>query len=332
MNFPAYVPAPVRAHITALLDGDKREPFGWVSALASAEEQLSKIERAIEGKTQRAEIEYLPSLREQKAEAVKHRDMLANNVECLRRLAHDERMSDAFELLTSEFSNNEHWRGFIYAAWAARMDYKHYRERLERVKKLRDEIADTSKKLAGLLRDISTVCFSYWPSEFFSIPELLRNTDNHEMQDHNLHMWRSMRRHVLGDPPRCDIPESEPKETGKPTSAPEIEIVRVFLEPGEKPEIDPAEEGRNTLRYAWGAVPNLPALLDTVVKAAREFTPSESGMIGAAIVSRQHSVKTEYLRAFGNLLTDVHHLTLTINIMKAMAIVAMWQSTCPMLM
>jgi hypothetical protein len=45
-------------------------------------------------------------------------------------------------------------------------------------------------------------------------------------------------------------------------------------------------------------------------------------MIGAAIESRQKSPKTEYLRAFGNLLTDVHNFALTKSIMQAMAIVA----------
>ncbi|MBA0922258.1 MAG: hypothetical protein H0Z21_03590, partial [Nitrosospira sp.] len=270
MDFPAYVPAPVRAHITAHLDGDKWEPFGWTAALASADEELSKIERAIEGKTRRGEIENLFSLLEQKTEAVKHRDMVANEVECLQRLALNPRMREAFDLLASEFSNDEQLCSFIHSAWAARMDYKYYRERLKRVQKLRDKIAETSEELARLLRDISNVGFSCWPSELFSIPELLRKTDNHDMQDHNLHMWRSMRPYVLGDPPRRDIPESEPKqETSEPPSA--REIVIVILKPGEKPEIEPVEEQRNTLRYAWGTAPDLSALLDTVAMAAREF-------------------------------------------------------------
>ena len=76
------------------------------------------------------------------------------------------------------------------------------------------------------------------------------------------------------------------------------------------------------LRYAWGTAPDFSELLDTVTKAGRAFKPSESGMIGAAIESRQKSPKTEYLRAFGNLLTDVHNFALTTPIMQAMAIVA----------
>ena len=102
------------------------------------------------------------------------------------------------------------------------------------------------------------------------------------------------------------------------------EIVIQFVEPGEKPEIDPKEDARKVLHYAWGTAPDLPELLDTVVRAAREFQPRESGMTGAAIKSRQRSRagNKEYLRAFGNLLTEVRDIPLTINIMHAMAIVA----------
>jgi hypothetical protein len=232
-------------------------------------------------------------------------------------------MQEAYPKLTNEFTHDEQWRVFVYAAWAARIDYSKYRERLKRTAELRDKIADTSEKLAGLLREAADTDFSFWPSGFYSIPELLRQTDNHEMQNHNLHMWRSMRKHVLGDPPTSDVPESEqPQEESESKSVPEI-VFRV-LEPDEKPEIDPEEEARNTLRYAWGTAPDLSELLDTVAKAARDFQPSERGMIGKAIQSRQRSraENKEYLRAFGNLLTEVHGVTPTINIMKAMAVVA----------
>jgi len=322
MEFPAYVPAAVRAHIATLIEGDEWEPHGWATSLANAESELAGIEGAIETRTRRGEVEYLDSLRKQRADAVKHRDMLAGNVDCLQRLAHDSRMCEAFAVLTREFTKDEQWRGFIYAAWAARMDYGPFRERLKRAAELRDEIAKTSKTLAQLLRQASGVGISNWPAEFFSIPELLRRTDNHEMQGHDLYMWQALRPHVLGDPPRGDIPEGErPHEDGHSASASVI-VVREIIEAGNKPETDPAEQGRATLRYAWGKSPPLSALLDTVAEAARGFKPSEYGMIGAAIESRQRSIKTEYLRAFGNLLTDVHHMTLTTAVMQAMATVA----------
>jgi hypothetical protein len=319
MDFPAYVPAAVRAHITTLIEGDSWEPMGWQESLASAERQLAEIDGKIESCIRWGKDDYLPGLRKDRAEAVAHRDRLAGDVDCLQRLAHDARMRNAFALLTREFTDDRQWRNFIYAAWAARVDFAKYRDRLKRAAELKGDIADAAETLAKLIRQFSETGIN-GPGEFYSIPELLRQTDNHEMQGHNLHMWRSMRQHVLGELPKRDIPETRPaEESGEP---PTVEIVRVLLAPGEKAEIDPKEEARNMLRYAWGTAPEFSELLDTVTKAGRAFKPSESGMIGAAIESRQKSPKTEYLRAFGNLLTDVHNFALTTPIMQAMAIVA----------
>jgi len=318
MDFPAYVPAAVRAHITTLIEGDSWEPSGWNESLASAERQLAEIDAAIEARIRSGEVEDLDSLRKQRAEAVAHRESLAGDVECLRRLARDERMRDVFALLTREFDDDQQWRDFIYAAWAARVDFSKYRDRLKRATELKGRIADTAETLAKLIREFADTCIN-GPSEFYSIPELLRQTDNHGMQGHNLHMWRSMRGYVLGEMRRQDIPEQKSAEDDSERLA-SIEIA--FVPMGEKSEIEPREEARNTLRYAWGTAPDLSALLDTVVKTARNFKPSESGMIGAAIDSRQRSAKNEYLRAFGNLLTNIHRFTLTTPIMQAMGIVA----------
>jgi hypothetical protein len=319
MDFPAHVPAAVRAHITTLIEDDSLEPMGWQESLASAERQLAEIDGKIESCIRRREDNYLPDLRKDRAEAVAHRDRLAGDVDCLQRLAYDARMRDAFALLTRAFTDDKQWRNFIYAAWAARVDFAKYRDRLKRAAELKGDIADAAEKLAKLIRQFSETGIN-GPGEFYSIPELLRQTDNQEMQGQNLAMWRSKRQHVLGELPRKDIPEAKPAEEGG--EPPTVEIVRVFLVPEEKAEIDPKEEARNMLRYAWGTAPDFSELLDTVTKAGRAFKPSESGMIGAAIESRQKSPKTEYLRAFGNLLTNVHNFALTTPIMQAMAIVA----------
>ena len=318
MDFPAYVPAAVRAHISTLIEGDSREPNGWAASLAKAEESLAVINRAIEGYLRRGEDDYLPSLRAQRAEALTHREMLAGDVDCLRRLANDGRMADAYALLTRQFSDDQQWRGFIYAAWSARIDFSRYRDRLKRAAELKGEIADAAETLAKLIRQFADTGIN-GPDEFYSIPELLRQTDNHELQDHNLYMWRVMRAHVLGDMPKGVIPAVTPPQEG---SEPESPVEIVFAPMGDRAEIDPIEEARNTVRYAWGTAPDVPALLGTMANAARGFTPSVSGMIGAAIESRQRSTKTEYLRAFGNLLTDVHGFALTTPMMQAMAIVA----------
>ena len=318
MKFPTYVPKAVRVQITAMIDGDAWD--GWAASLAWAEQRLAEIEGEIATKIRHDNDEHLDSLRRQRASATKHRDLFAGYLECLQRLAQDSRMREVFDLLTREFTDDQQWRNFISAAWAARIDYSEYRERLKRATTLNGEISKAADKLAKLIRQFADNGIN-GPGEFFSIPELLRQTDNHEMQDHNLRMWRSMRALILGDPPRRDIPEIEQAQEEGDQSTSEKWGIRI-IGPNEKPEIDPVEERRNTLRYAWRTAPDLPALLDTVSKAARDFEPGEDGMIGAAIKSRQQSTKTEYLRAFGNLLTDVLNIALTTPLMQAIAIVA----------
>lgn len=319
MEFPAYIPAAVRAHITILVEGDSREPQGWAASLTDAEESLARIDRAIETYIRRGEDDYLPGLRIQRAEALAHRDRLAGDVDCLRRLAHDARMRDAFALLTREFTDDTQWRNFIYAAWAARVDFAKFRSRLKRATELKGDIADAAETLASLIGQFSKTGIN-GPGEFYSIPELLRQTDNYELQGQNLHMWRSMRQHVLGELPVREVPESRLLE--KDSEPPTVEIVTVRFAPVERADIDPEEEARNMLGYAWGTAPDVSALLVTMAKAARAFEPSQPGMIGAAFKSRQDSPKTQYLRAFGNSLTDVHKFALTAPIMKAMAHVA----------
>ena len=130
-----------------------------------------------------------------------------------------------------------------------------------------------------------------------------------------------MRQHVLGDLPERNIPKENPEEENDETPTPPELILR-FVAPEERVEIDPVKQARHTLRYAWGIAPDFPALLDTVANAARNFQPSEHGMIGAALQSRQRSLKTEYLRAFGHQLTNVHRFRVTTPVIQAIAITA----------
>jgi|TARA_Y100000310_G_scaffold315557_3_gene366270 hypothetical protein len=73
----------------------------------------------------------------------------------------------------------------------------------------------------------------------------------------------------------------------------------------------------HTIADAWSTAPSLAGLLDTVVTVAQGLGPRA----GAAIVSRERNVKTEYLRAFAILLRELHGFTLTVDVKKTMAIV-----------
>lgn len=293
MDFPGYVPPAVVKHITALVDGDSIEPFGWAKSLENAEHELRRIDGAIASKTKSGEHEYLGSLRRQRMEAVEHRDLLAGEVSCLHRLANDPRMFEAIEILTPEFTNDDQWRAFFGSARAARMDYGKVRQKIRRATELSAEIADAAEGLRHALLRFAE-CGTSAPSEFFSVAALLRATDNHEMQDHNLSMWRSRRKYVLGD-----YVEGESQRVGSSAADPMAAV-----------------------RYGWGVAPDLPELLTTLSHAARAHVPAALGISAVALASRQSSVKTEYLRAFGNLLGDVHRLDITATVMRAMAVAA----------
>lgn len=329
MDFPNYVPEGARSHALHFLGhyepvliecetriGEITEEMAYWSNL------LKHIAITRPGQDTRYGAIQLAELRQRKAEETKHHDNLTRDIASIKRLVHDDRMKGAYQILINAFFDDEdserqrRFDGFIYAAWSARLDFSpYYRERLKRAAELQNEIARTADKLASLLErigDTGVMC----PSEFFSIPELLRSTDNH---GHDFYIWQAMRGHVLGDP---DRPRRELSENEQIKSMPIDKIEIVFVAMDEKPDIDPAEQARNTLRYGWEKSPPLSALLKTVGKAAKEFEPKETGLIGAAIDSRQKNIKAEYLRAFGNLLTDQHRFILTADIMKAMVIAA----------
>lgn len=319
MDFPAHVPAAVREKLSHYLDSSNGEK-GYIDLLKSAESDLAELVRAIEVRIQRGEVEYLPDLNKKKAEATEYRDMIAGDVACLQRLAHDSRMRDAYALLTREFSADEQWAGFTFSAWAARVNFGKYRERVKRARELKAEIVDAAVNLASLLHRFSATGLC-GPDEFYSVPELLRQTDNRDIQSSNFEMWRAMRPHVLGDLTRAQQAAQNATRATR-TEAEKAPKFVVHFGPGGETEADPKQQERDLLRYAWQLAPDLPAILQTVATAARNFQPSETGMIGAAIDTRQRSPKTEYVRAFANRLTESYGLTLTTGIRKAMAVTA----------
>lgn len=320
MDFPGHVPAAVRSHIEAILEGEEGRGIpGYLQLLENAEHKLDAVSESLERKAICGEFEYLDGLRLQRMEALEHRDSLLGDVRCLQRLVHDSRMREAFELLASAVKSDEQQRSFIHAAWGARIDFSKHRDRLKKAAALTSQIANSAEELAKLLSQFADTGVG-GPSEFFSIAELLRQTDNHEMDNHNLHMWRSMRKHILGDRPEWDVPALEPVDLkGVDLHA----MLQTIDAPGDDiAKISEQEKVRNFLRYAWGTAPDFSALLRTMSNAAQSFKPRESGMIGAAIDSRQHNQKTEYLRAFWNLLANTYCFEPTNQVMQAMAIVA----------
>jgi hypothetical protein len=315
MDFPAYTPAAVRVLITTLIEGDPREQQGWASSLANAEKILSGIERTIESFLQRGREDYLPSLRIQRAEALAHRDSVAVEVACLCRLGQDPRMAEPFALLTRIFSDDKQWENFIRAAWAAHQDFAKSRDKSKRAADQAGVVVNSIKTVINAIDHFSDIGIS-GPDELYSIPALLRQTDNHADRGRNLHMWRGQRGYLLGDQPERDMPKANPALA----SDEPFPTLNVQFMPADKSiVIDPAEELRNSLRYAWDTAPTLTALLGTLANKMRDFKPEKSGMVAAATSSRKQNPKTEYIRAFGYQLTEQYHFTLAQPIMLAMA-------------
>ena len=212
----------------------------------------------------------------------------------LMRLGHDGRMGEVYQLLTREFSDDAHLRGFVYSAWSAHLKFLAYRERLKRADDLREKIVAAANQLAVLLRTADNIDFASWPAEFSNVQALLRGTDNHEFSGRSMYEWRRLRGHLLGDVGFTTSQRNAKSKGGRPPSN----------------------------GYMWGLAPPVSELLDTMAKVARSFKPNETGMVGAAIATRQRNEKLEYLRAFAHLLTETHQIVLNSATMQAMAMTA----------
>jgi len=311
------VPDVVRRYILDRLYGDGPEAHGFVDALAAAEEELAELDRVSVEQTKKGQ-KIPKNYQIQHDRASKHRDDLKREISCLQRLIGDERMDKVFTLLADELTTDDQWRAFFRSAWVARMDYLKYRESLNEADDLRKEIATISERLATLLRKIYKTGVDC-PGEFTHVQELLRTTDNGELGGRNLKWWRSMRKHVVGDPEWGRAKEVDQENDGGADSA----ALNAEAPLDEKSYSDPVEEARNMLRYAWESAPSLPALIDTLARAATQFQPCETGHVGAAISSRKRHEGYEYLRAIlYSLHTSKQSFTMTPGLTWAVATAA----------
>ena len=272
MDAPSYVPQGARDHVQHFLG--HYEPY-----LEEGERELARIDADIHAWSQRlqslplseipnAARDKMAELRQRQKERAEWNKQLESDINAIRRLIHDVRMKEAYRILSDAFfedepkERNRRFDGFIYAAWAARIDFNPRRDKLKRARDLKNEIAKTADNLAALLRQIGETG-EYLPPEFYGVDYLLRATENTDLNGKNLYMWRAMRGHILGDPPRRTEPDPE-----KEPSPQEPALTIRFLEPGEHPPIDPAGQARANLRYGWGVAPSVSALLDTLVRAS----------------------------------------------------------------
>jgi hypothetical protein len=309
MDFPAWVPAGARAHISRTLGGDGGN---WKGVNAFVTEYRAKGNAG----------DALAGLECEQA--------------CYQRFAHDARMHDVYAELGKVFTSDNQYGDFLRSANGADQNFAPYRERLKQAKNLASKISAAARELARLIEQAGKAGGGMAPSEFYSIRTLLDATDNHELDDHNLSMWQSVREVITGTmsapaatqaPAECD--DSAPRQTiivdeenaeEARLNNPDACLVVLFTGKSGKAKIDPKDEARNMLGYAWGVAPHLPALLGTVARSADAWIPQESGAIGAAISTRQRNSLMEYVRAFAELLRqNMPGLDLSASIYAAIA-------------
>jgi hypothetical protein len=314
MKFPLYIPEPIKQQATHYLDGSDSW-HGYRTSLKEKKEKLSEInERITYWKLPEQDADYaehqLEELRTEKIECEQRIEELDRDINSINRLIYDGSMKEVYRLLINEFHGDESADRkidqFIFFAWSANINYAKPREAMKKAIGLSKEISATATKLAKLLNEISETGINR-PDDFFSIASLLENTDN---SGNNLYIWRSVRKYILGD-----SPDREPRQVDDTTHG--HVIVNLISEENHL-QIDPQEQARNLLRYGWEKAPCLPEILNTVAKAADEFKASCGYFADAALVSRQKSHKTEYIRGYVNLLCN-GGINLSTDIVNAIA-------------
>ena len=279
MDYPAFVPTSVRDTITDYLLGSDNSP-GVEHFLAEAE-------------TYHEDIAGDPSISvRDKSNSKRKVGQLVDDVRCLRRLGGDERMRDVYATLTKLITDDRQWRGFIHAAWSAKLDYSMYRENLKRAHVLKEKIATTATVLADLLGEYENTDMPV-PDEFFVFSQVIGDMSNQASDE----FLRKVFGREVFQIPTCRALERSMKTNRYDKSQ---------------------QYGRQTIVFG----DEMESLLRSLSRAASKVTLGESGVVAAVIESRQTSTKTEYVRGFAKILIYTHQFKLTPMLMNAMAVTA----------
>lgn len=233
-------------------------------------------------------------------------------------------MDDAYSILISEFQHTtdaqSKWQRFLIASLRACYDYESHRNAAKRGIELKKKIAKSSKELAKSLMEFESLNLDTTPPEFSSIRHLLLSTELTSPFAEISEKWRELKPSFVGLPFSQD--QSLISETSI-TEAPSVadlftdDLMR-FMRPLNKLGSGYLNSA-NDIEQAWSIAPSLPQLLKTVELKSSNYIPSQTGMVGAAVNSRETNKRTQYIRAFGFLLAEEYDIKLTTPIKKAMA-------------
>ena len=303
MEFCNFVPEAARSYIIEMINGEPSKWDGLQRIVDKTKEQLDQLLEKNQEKSRQGNLLTAEEVREQRR-ATAHYEQRLGDLEAVQRLGTDYQMEQAYKALKKRSNEDEPLRRFLHAAWGARIDFLRHREALDRATVLSKEIAVDAEHLSAKIRDLFET-FHDTPLELHSISELLRQTDNNELDGYNRGMWRIHRGLILGDPPSEPTASSSNQEDRKVEPSP--------------PTVE--ELYRRDLRYAWGVAPDFTELLSKISEIMGEFVPRKHGYIGAGISSREANEKTAYIRSFHKLLKDEHGFEICLLMKKAMAAV-----------
>lgn len=323
MRFTMGTPEALKQWVNSLIYGDEVEPFGYTHALSDAKNSISQIDAELTLYTSAQNNKHLDSLRIRKSRLVTDCDLIKEEIGLLTRLSESQEMKNVYDYLAQETTKNHVIDAckFVKAARQAHMDFSKIRPNKKEAAELQKEIAHTADKLAKLIDEFSSN-EPYGPVEFHDVAALLLRTDNHDDDDHNVHMWQSQRPYLLGD-----IPEHREKNQPKIDITAPMNIVRVYVDTNDEIELNEDEQRRNYQQYAWNLAPSIPSLLRNLAAIAGSHQTSAYGVNEAATQARQNNSKTDYLRAFyyylriNNVLPQTS-TELSSNIIHAIAIIA----------
>ncbi len=140
MKFPDSVPIKVQSLLSNLIEGVPNRHKGYFEMLQAVESELTRIDEATNDALCNPLQTDIDELRRQKLEVMNRRDLLAEDLSCLKRLGHHRDMPQVFELLQHDFPDGEKVEDFIYCTWAARIDFAKYRQGLKKLPKLNKKL------------------------------------------------------------------------------------------------------------------------------------------------------------------------------------------------
>lgn len=295
-----------------VLNGDSDMP-GWRTDLKALKSELDEIESKIRDAGSSVSSSTPEGLHRERRYLEGRVFGRADDIACLQRLVTDTRMRDVYERLVADGEDGERIREFIHAANTAHIDFAPHRDAIRSAQVLTQEIAATAATLADLLGRYERTGLAC-PDEFFSVPSLLEVASPGKR---NQAVWPRMRRHILGNEQGTGCNTDEPTEDDGRELDDLDEIMPILVE-----HSSGSPEPAALQRYAWSIAPDVASIITVLAAAAKDFTPGEYRMVGAAVSPRQHSPKTECLRAFGHLLIEDLGFELSSTLRHAIAMTA----------